>query len=335
LGTILAIMPWNFPFWQVFRFLAPAMMAGNTVMLKHAPNVTGCALLMVKLMHEAGFPQDSFKVLIADLDVVTHIISQPEIRAVTLTGSTRAGRSVAELCGRHLKKVVLELGGSDPYLILEDADINLAARACVSSRLINGGQSCVAAKRFIVHQQVATEFTTAVYDLMSSKTIGDPLAGTFDLGPMARKDLRDELHDQVCRSVAAGAKLLLGGILPPGPGAYYPPSLLSEVPETAPAFVEELFGPVAAIITARDEADAVRLANQNCYGLGAAVFTADRARGERIAATELQAGVCAVNDIVRSDPRLPFGGTKDSGYGRELSIFGIREFVNIKTVWIQ
>ena len=335
LGPILAIMPWNFPFWQVFRFAAPAMMAGNTVMLKHAPNVTGCALLMEKLMHQSGFPVDAFKLLIADLDVVSHIITQTEIRAVTLTGSTRAGRAVAELCGRHLKKVVLELGGSDPYLILEDADVEAAAHACVSSRLINGGQSCIAAKRFIVHQDVADPFTKAVYDLMAGKTFGDPMAGDFDIGPMARKDLRDELHNQVCRSVDAGAKLLLGGKLPSGAGSFYPPSLLTDVPESAPAFSEELFGPVAAIMVAKDEADAVRLANQTCYGLGAAVFTADRQRGERLAATQLQAGACAVNDFVRSDPRLPFGGIKDSGYGRELSIFGIREFVNIKTVWIQ
>ncbi|CAM2005518.1 NAD-dependent succinate-semialdehyde dehydrogenase [Acanthopleuribacter pedis] len=334
LGVILSIMPWNFPFWQVFRFAAPALMAGNTVMLKHAPNVTGCAQLMTRLVKDAGFPPDLFELLVAELDVVSDIIAQPQIKAVTLTGSTRAGRAVAETAGRHLKKVVLELGGSDPYLILADADLDLAANACVTSRLINSGQSCIAAKRFIVVAPIAAAFTQKVLELMNNKTFGDPMAGRFDIGPMARKDLRDELHHQVEESVAVGAKRLLGGTLPPGPGCYYPPTLLGDVPLNAPAFREELFGPVASIITAKDEADAIALANQSPYGLGAAVFTADRARGREIATKQLNVGACFVNSFVRSDPRLPFGGVKDSGYGRELSIFGIREFVNVKTIWI-
>ncbi len=334
LGVVLAIMPWNFPFWQVFRFAAPALMAGNTVLLKHAPNVTGCAELMTRLVKEAGFPPDLFSLLIADLDVVADMIAQPAVKAVTLTGSTRAGRAVAETAGRHLKKVVLELGGSDPYLILEDADLQKAAQACVTSRLINSGQSCIAAKRFIAVAAVAEPFTEAVMELLKSKSYGNPLGGRFDIGPMARRDLRDELHRQVSDSIAAGAKLLLGGTMPPGPGCFYPPTLLGDVPLEAPAFHEELFGPVAAVITAKDEAEAIALANQSNYGLGAAVFTADRARGEHIATKELNVGACFVNSFVRSDPRLPFGGIKDSGYGRELSIFGIREFVNVKTIWV-
>lgn len=334
LGVVLAIMPWNFPFWQVFRFAAPALMAGNTVLLKHAPNVTGCAELMTRLVKEAGFPPHLFELLVAELDVVADMIAQPAVKAVTLTGSTRAGRAVAETAGRHLKKVVLELGGSDPYLILADADLQKAAQACITSRLINSGQSCIAAKRFIAVAAVAAPFTEAVAALVKSKTFGNPLGGRFDIGPMARRDLRDELHRQVSDSIAAGAKLLHGGEVPPGPGCFYPPTLLADVPLEAPAFNEELFGPVAAVITAKDEAEAIALANQSNYGLGAAVFTADRARGEHIATKELNVGACFVNSFVRSDPRLPFGGIKDSGYGRELSIFGIREFVNVKTIWV-
>ena len=335
LGTVLAIMPWNFPFWQVFRFAAPAMMAGNTFVLKHAPNVTGCAEAIESLFRDAGFPADSCRVLRAENEVVAQVIADDAIQAVTLTGSTRAGRTVAGLAGQALKKVVLELGGSDPYLVLEDADLALAAEKCVASRLINGGQSCIAAKRLIVVDAVREAFEKRVRDLMAAKTFGNPFAGSFDLGPMARRDLRDELHRQVRESVAGGAKLELGGEIPPGNGYFYPPTLLTEVPTTVPAFREELFGPVAAIVPARDEAEAIRLANDSCFGLGGAIFTRDTERGNRIAEKELRAGACFVNDFVRSDPRLPFGGLKDSGYGRELSIFGIREFVNVKTVYVK
>lgn len=334
LGTVLAVMPWNFPFWQVFRFAAPALIAGNTFILKHAPNVTGCALAIEKIFADAGFPADACRVLCADNEVVAECIADDAVQAVTLTGSTRAGKAVAEQAGRYLKKVVLELGGSDPYIILEDADLSLAAQKCVTSRLLNAGQSCIAAKRFIVVEAVREAFQKEVLTLMSSKTYGNPLAGSFDIGPMARKDLRDELHRHVVESIAKGATCLLGGKVPDGPGSFYPPTLLTDVPEDAPAFKEELFGPVASIITAKDEEHALAMANDSCYGLGGAVFTRDLDRGNRIAEQELQAGCCFVNDFVRSDPRLPFGGIKQSGYGRELSVFGIREFVNVKTVYL-
>ena len=335
LGPLLAIMPWNFPFWQVFRFAAPALMAGNGIVLKHAPNTTGCALAIEKVLLDAGLPRNLCRVLIADVDVVGEVIGHAGIAAVTLTGSTAAGRAVAERAGRHLKKLVLELGGSDPYLILEDANVVEAAKTCVTSRLLNGGQSCIAAKRFIAVASVAKDFEAAVIEEVKGKTFGDPLTGTFDLGPMARRDLRDQLHRQVTDSLEAGAILALGGEIPSGRGWFYPPTVLTGVSSESPAFQQELFGPVAAIITASDEADAVRLANDSSYGLGAAVFTADRERGEWLAVNRLRAGACAVNDFVRSDPRLPFGGIKASGYGRELSLYGMREFMNMKTVYIK
>jgi succinate-semialdehyde dehydrogenase/glutarate-semialdehyde dehydrogenase len=264
------------------------------------------------------------------------VLRDPRVAAVTLTGSTRAGQAVAAVAGSELKKSVLELGGSDPYLVLEDADLESAAETCVTSRLINGGQSCIAAKRFIVVAGVAERFTELVLERMREKVPDDPLGGSDpDLGPLARTDLRDALHDQVARTVAAGARRLLGGAVPDREGAWYPPTVLAGVPEGSPAHLEETFGPVAAILPARDEDDAVRLANASSYGLGAAVFTANRERGERIAVERLQAGCCFVNDFVRSDPRLPFGGIKHSGYGRELAAFGIREFVNVKSVFVK
>jgi len=335
LGTVLAIMPWNFPFWQVFRFCAPALMAGNSFILKHAPNSTGCALAIEKLLADAGLPHNVCRVLIAENDTVEAVIGHPGVQAVTLTGSTRAGRAVAAAAGRHLKKTVLELGGSDPYIILEDADIAAAARACVASRLINSGQSCIAAKRFIAVKAIAKAFEEAVVLEMRTKTFGAPLKDRYDIGPMARQDLRDELHKQVTDSVNAGARLSMGGEIPPGPGFFYPPTLLLEPPPDAPAAREELFGPAATIFVVENEEEAIRLANDSDYGLGAAIFTGDKARGERIAREELQAGACFVNDFVKSDPRLPFGGVKLSGYGRELAVFGIREFVNIKTVFVK
>lgn len=334
LGTVLAVMPWNFPFWQVFRFAAPGLMAGNTGLLKHASNVSGCALAIEEIFAEAGFPNSVFRTLLISSDKVERVIENPAIAAVTLTGSTPAGRAVAGKAGQCLKKTVLELGGSDPYLVLADADMALAVETCVNSRLINAGQSCIAAKRFIVVQECVDEFTQRFTELMASKKMGEPSDPDSDLGPQAREDLRDDLHKQVTKSVAKGAKLLLGGEIPDGPGAFYPPTVLGDVTAGMPAYDDELFGPVAAIITATDEADAIRIANDSNFGLGAAVFTRDTERGEFIAAEQLQAGACFVNSLVKSDPRLPFGGIKNSGYGRELSHLGIREFVNTKTVYV-
>jgi succinate-semialdehyde dehydrogenase / glutarate-semialdehyde dehydrogenase len=335
LGVVLAIMPWNFPFWQVFRFAAPALMAGNTGLLKHASNVSGCALQIEEIFKDAGFPQNVFRTLLVSSSQVAKIIEHPLVKAVTLTGSTPAGKSVAEKAGSLLKKTVLELGGSDPYIILEDADLPVAVDTCVASRLINGGQSCIAAKRFIVVEGCRKKFEELFVEKMKSKKMGDPFEAGVDLGPQARKDLRDSLHEQVQKSIQMGARPLLGAEVPDRSGAFYPPSVLTDVRRGMPAHDEELFGPVAAIICAKDEEDAIRIANDSPFGLGAAVFTRDVAHGERIAAERIEAGSCFVNAFVKSDPRLPFGGVKESGYGRELSHFGIREFVNIKTVYVK
>jgi len=334
LGVILAVMPWNFPLWQVIRCAAPALLAGNAVALKHASNVPGCALAIERIFRAAGFPAHLVRALLVPAAGVERLIEHPRVAAVTLTGSTPAGRAVAAAAGRALKKTVLELGGSDPYVILEDADLEQAVAAGVAGRLINGGQSCVAAKRFIVLPGVRAEFERRFVAAMAARRCGDPLDETSDIGPLARADLRDELHRQVERSVAAGAVLALGGQVPPGPGAFYPPTVLTAVGPGMPAHDEELFGPVAAIIPAADEAAALRVANGGPFGLGAAVFTRDLARGEELAARDLDAGCCFVNAFVKSDPRLPFGGIKDSGWGRELGACGIREFVNVKTVYV-
>jgi succinate-semialdehyde dehydrogenase/glutarate-semialdehyde dehydrogenase len=333
LGTVLAIMPWNFPFWQLFRFAAPALMAGNAAILKHAPNVTGCALAIENVMHEAGIPDDLFRTVIADVDQTQALIEHPNIAAVTLTGSTRAGKAVAAKAGSKLKKTVLELGGSDPYLILDDADIDHAAQTCVTSRLINSGQSCIAAKRYIVVKDNYEAFLKAVVERMRTQKVGDPFEPSTDIGPMAREDLRDQLHEQVQASIEAGAICKLGGEIPDRDGFFYPPTVLTYVSEGMPAYEEELFGPVASVIKVKDEREAIKVANDTKYGLGAAVFSEDLDRAERIAAEELEAGCCFVNEFVRSDPRLPFGGIKESGFGRELSHYGIREFVNVKTVY--
>jgi succinate-semialdehyde dehydrogenase/glutarate-semialdehyde dehydrogenase len=335
LGVILAVMPWNFPFWQVFRFAAPALMAGNVAVLKHASNVPGCALAIEDVFRRAGFPPEVFRTLLIDSKSVKNVIRNPLVRAVTLTGSTDAGREVAAVAGKALKKCVLELGGSDPYLILEDADLEVAAKTCAASRLINSGQSCIAAKRFIVVEPLREAFERLLVGHMREARMGNPMSEDTEFGPLARGDLRDNLHDQVNRSIAKGARLLLGGLLPEGDGAFYPPTVLTDVKKGMPAFDDELFGPVAAIIPVKNERAAIRAANDSVYGLGAAVFTRDVARGEQIAATELEAGFCIVNDSVKSDQRLPFGGIKASGFGRELSHYGIKEFVNIKTLVVR
>lgn len=335
LGVVLAVMPWNFPFWQVMRFAAPALMAGNGAVLKHASNVPGCAMAIEEIFQRAGFPKNIFRALLIGSDKVNDVIGHEKVKAVTLTGSTPAGKAVASKAGEMLKKTVLELGGSDPYLVLEDADPEFAAEICVSSRLINAGQSCIAAKRFIVVASLKDEFERLMVSKMKDKVMGDPGAEDTDFGPLARKDLRDDVHHQVVQSIDAGAVCLLGGKMPEGEGAYYPATVLTNVQPGSPAYDEEIFGPVAAIIGAKDEKDAIRIANDTPFGLGAAVFTKDLKKGERIAAEELEAGCCFVNALVKSDPRLPFGGIKQSGYGRELGAFGIKEFVNIKTVYVQ
>jgi succinate-semialdehyde dehydrogenase/glutarate-semialdehyde dehydrogenase len=335
LGTILAVMPWNFPFWQVFRFAAPTIMAGNTAVLKHASNVPGCAMAIEELFREAGFPENVFRTLLIGSKQVEIVIRHPAIKAISLTGSTPAGKSVAAIAGSELKKCVLELGGSDPYLILQDADLESAAKICTAGRLLNAGQSCIAAKRFIVVDEVYSEFLEHFTHEMNRAVFGDPCDSETTMGPMARTDLRDELHQQVVNSVKKGAEIVLGGEIPIRKGAFYPPTILENVKPGMPAYDEELFGPVASVIRVKDEADAIRVANDTEFGLGAAVFTRDQKRGEYIAEKLLDAGCCFVNDNVKSDPRLPFGGIKLSGFGRELSIHGIREFMNVKTVVVK
>lgn len=334
LGVVLAIMPWNFPYWQVFRAMGPALMAGNTMLLKHASNISGCALAIEKVIKDAGAPKGLFQTLLLPSSRVEELIKNPVVSAITFTGSTAAGSKVAAVAAAHIKKQVLELGGSDAYIILEDADMDLAVKTSVDGRLVNSGQSCVAAKRFIPVKAVRKEFESRMVELMQQATFGNPMDKNNKIGPMARTDLRDQLHAQVQESIKKGAKLLCGGYIPEGEGAFYPPTVLTNVKKGMPAYDEELFGPVAAIIEAKDETDAIRLANDSIYGLGAGIFSKNRARAEKLAAKELQAGNCFVNAFVHSDARLPFGGAKQSGYGRELSEFGIREFVNIKTVFI-
>lgn len=335
IGTILAVMPWNFPFWQVFRAMAPAVMAGNVMVLKHASNVSGCALAIAELIVKAGAPEGLLQTLLLPSSRVEGLINDNRIAAVTLTGSTAAGSKVAEAAGRNLKKVVLELGGSDPYVILADADLDVAVEIAVRGRLVNSGQSCIAAKRFVVVKSVRKEFEQRFLQQMKEVIFGDPFDEKSRIGPMARVDLRDELHQQVQKSIAKGAKLLCGGFIPEGKGAFYPATVLTNVKKGMPAYDEEMFGPVGVIIEAKDTADAMRIANDSAYGLGGGIISKNIKKAETLAAIELQAGNCFVNDFVHSDPHLPFGGIKQSGYGRELGSYGIREFVNIKTVFIK
>lgn len=333
LGPVLAVMPWNFPYWQVFRFAAPALMAGNAGLLKHASNVPRCALAIEQLFCDAGLPADLFRTLLIGADQVGAVIDDPRVAAVTLTGSEPAGRQVAARAGAALKKTVMELGGSDPFVVLDDAELERCCAVAATARCLNSGQSCIAAKRFIVVESRLAEFTDAFAARLAALRVGDPLDEATEVGTLARPDLRDELHDQVVRSVERGARIVTGGTIPDGPGAFYPPTLLTGVTPGQPAYAEELFGPVAAVIAARDEAEAIHIANDTRFGLGASIWTADTARGERMAA-QIEAGAVFINGMVKSDPRLPFGGIKASGYGRELAAYGIREFVDIKTVWV-
>ncbi len=334
LGVILGIMPWNFPIWQVLRYSAPTMMSGNTTVLSHANNVTGVALAIEKLFGEAGFPQNAFQTLVIDVPQIEGIIQDDRIAGVTLTGSPRAGRAVAGAAASVLKKCVLELGGSDPFVILEDADLDAAIEMGVTSRLMVSGQVCIAAKRFIVPESIRSEVEERLVARMKKARMGDPLEEDTTFGPLARTDLRDTVASQVEASIKGGARLLEGGVTPEGPGSYYPATVLTDVRPGMPAYDEEVFGPVAAVIGVADEAEAIRVANDTPYGLGAVVFSADTERAEGIARNSIRAGCCFVNSFVKSDPRLPFGGIKQSGYGRELGTSGLKEFVNVKTVYI-
>jgi succinate-semialdehyde dehydrogenase / glutarate-semialdehyde dehydrogenase len=333
LGVILAVMPWNFPFWQVFRFAAPSLMAGNAAVLKHASNVPGCGLAIEGIFREAGFPENLFRTVLIPSSQVEKVIENPKIAAATLTGSELAGSQVAQTCGKLIKKTVLELGGSDAFIILEDADMEVAVATAVKARMINQGQSCIAAKRFIITEGRVKEFEEKITAAMGQLMPGDPADPETAVGPLARADLVDDIDRQVRESVAAGAKLLLGGRRPELEGCYYPPTVLSGVRKGMPVYDQETFGPVVSIIPVKDEEAAIRVANDTEFGLGGSVWTRDPARGEAVA-RRIETGAMFVNGLVKSDPRLPFGGIKKSGYGRELSEFGIREFVNVKTIWI-
>lgn len=333
LGVILGIMPWNFPFWQVFRFAIPTLMAGNGVIIKPAPNVPDCAIAIEELFRQAGFPHQLLQSLLVSNDATAALIASPWIQGISLTGSTRAGREVAALVGKHLKKSVLELGGSDAFIVLDDADIDRAVRVGVQSRMLNAGQSCIAAKRFIITKGIYSQFAAALVEAVRDLTIGDPSLPETRIGPLARKDLLDHLIDQVDRSVAQGVRVQCGAARRSGKGFFYLPTVLSDVAPRMVPFLEEIFGPVAALIIANDPEDAIQLANQSSYGLGASLWTQDMKRAELLA-SRIEAGSVFINGMVKSDPRLPFGGIKDSGFGRELGSHGIKEFTNIKTVWI-
>lgn len=333
LGVILAVMPWNFPFWQVFRFAAPALMAGNTCLLKHASNVPMCARAIEEVFAEAAGEEHTFTTLLIGPGLVDDVIASPLVKAATLTGSDAAGRQVAGAAAAHLKKTVLELGGSDPFIVLEDAPLDAAVKTGVTARLLNNGQSCIAAKRFIIAEKIYGEFTARFIDAMQQVRIGDPMDRATELGPLARQDLLRELDDQVQRSAALGAAILCGGKKLKREGYFYEPTVLGNLKKGMPAYDEELFGPVAALIKARDAEEAVALANDTPFGLGASLWSTDTCAARKLA-PRIDAGAVFINGMVKSDPRLPFGGIKNSGYGRELSAYGIKEFVNIKTVWI-
>jgi succinate-semialdehyde dehydrogenase/glutarate-semialdehyde dehydrogenase len=333
LGVVLAIMPWNFPFWQVFRFAAPALMAGNVGLLKHASNVPQCALAIEDIFKRAGFPEDTFQTLLVGSNRVEQIIADERVKAITLTGSEHAGMSVAGQAGKLIKKTVLELGGSDPFIVMPTADLEAAVQTAVKARIVNTGQSCIAAKRFIIAEAIADEFEHRFVKAMGSLRIGDPLDEQTQIGPLASEQILTDLHDQVQRSIKAGARLLTGGERLDRAGFYYAPTVLTNIPENAPAYHEELFGPVASLFRVQNVHEAIALANTTSFGLGSAAWTNDAAE-QQLFITDLEAGSVFINGMVASDPRLPFGGIKRSGYGRELGVWGIREFVNVKTVWI-
>ncbi len=334
LGVVLAVMPWNFPFWQVFRFAAPGLMVGNVGLLKHASNVPQSALAIEEIFSEAGFPENAFTTLLIGAKQVKDVIEHPKVKAATLTGSEPAGKTVAEACGRQLKKTVLELGGSDPFIVLEDANIDDAVKTAVTARLINNGQSCIAAKRFIVVEKVYEKFKEKFVGMMEKIIVGNPMDEKTELGPIAREDLLHELDAQVKKSVEMGAEILTGGKVLPGNGFYYAPTILGNLKKGMPAYDDEIFGPVASLIKAKDENEAIQIANDTNFGLGAALWTNNPTKAKTLA-TKIETGNVFINGMVKSDPRLPFGGVKNSGYGRELSNYGIREFVNIKSVWIK
>ena len=334
LGIILAVMPWNFPFWQVWRFIAPALMAGNAAVLKHASNVSGCALKIEEIVRQAGFPQNLFRSLLISSGKVEAVVSNPLVKAVTLTGSEPAGAKVAAVAGNQLKKSVLELGGSDPFIVLEDADLDKAIQTSITARLLNAGQVCISAKRFIVMEAVAEQFIARQKALMESLVVDDPMEETTQLAPMSREDLLEEVHEQVERSIAAGAQLVTGGKRLDRPGNFYAPTILTQVKKGMPAYDDEIFGPVSAIITVKSEEEAIEVANDTPFGLGASVWTKDENKGERLA-RKIESGMVFVNSMVVSHPKLPFGGIKRSGYGRECSDYGMKEFVNIKTICVK
>ncbi len=334
IGPVLAVMPWNFPFWQVFRFAAPALMAGNAGLLKHSSNVPRCALAIEDIFRRAGFPPSIFRTLLIGSELVPAVIGHPSVQAVTLTGSTPAGSSVASTAGKYIKKTVLELGGSDPFIVMPGTDADAVAEAAVRARVINNGQSCIAAKRFIVHRDIFEKFTDAFVSRMKQCRVGDPMDETTDIGPLATPEILSELEAQVQQSAGLGARILTGGRRLDRPGNYYEPTIITDIPHGAPVFREEVFGPVALLFRVRDIDEAINLANYSSFGLGSSAWTADAAEQHRFI-NELEAGLVFINGMVASDPRLPFGGIKSSGYGRELSVQGIREFVNIKTVWIR
>lgn len=334
LGVVLAVMPWNFPFWQVFRFAAPALMAGNVALLKHASNVPQCAMAIEDILRRAGFDHDEFQTLLVGSPRVEKIVTDPRVAAVTVTGSEQAGSEVAAAAGRAIKKTVLELGGSDPFIVMPSADIDAAVSTAVKARTVNSGQSCIAAKRFIVHQRIADEFEWRFVRSMERLVVGDPLDERTDVGPLATPAILEGLALQLARTIEAGGKVLTGGKRLPRPGNFYAPTVLTNIPVRSPAYEEELFGPVASVFRVRDIDDAIRIANDTGFGLGSSVWTTDDAERERFIA-EIQAGQIFVNAMVASDPRLPFGGIKRSGYGRELGQMGIREFVNAKTVVVK
>jgi succinate-semialdehyde dehydrogenase/glutarate-semialdehyde dehydrogenase len=333
-GPILAVMPWNFPFWQVFRHVAPGLMAGNVILLKHASNVPQCALAIEAAVRKAGFPEGTFQTLLIGSDKVRAVIEDSRVRAVTLTGSEGAGRQVGSKAGENIKKTVLELGGSDPFIVMPSADLDGAISTAVTARTLNNGQSCINAKRIIVHEDIADEFEHRYVEGMSALKVGDPMDDQTDMGPLATPQILEDVDGQVRKSVEAGARVLTGGKPIDGPGNFYPPTVITDIPEDSPGYKEEIFGPVASLFRARDIDDAIRIANDTEFGLGSSAWTTDPDEQERFI-NEIEAGQVFINSMVASDPRIPFGGVKASGYGRELSVYGLREFVNVKTVWIE